>query len=99
MDFIAFILVLFVAGAATSLALAAFIRSHLLCIIAATLISEILLDLYSVTAGLDPRYPEMSLLAVNLITFFGTPVLAASATATVLLTRRLRRHHPADPKP
>jgi len=91
MGFLFFISALIASSAIISLPLAAFIRSNVLCIAASSVITEMLLDLYFVTLGLDPKYPEMALLAVNIVAIIGTPLILVSTVCFVFLARRIYR--------
>ena len=78
--------------------MAAIIRSNVLCVIASVVITEMLLDLFSVTKGIDSKDPDMALLAVNIMAILGTPVISLSAIFFVFLAKRLYRKRAAASK-
>jgi hypothetical protein len=98
MGFCLFILVLAASSAIVSFAMAAIIRSNVLCVIASAITTEMLLDLFFVTKGMNPKYPDISLLAVTMTAMIGTPVIIVSSIFSVFLAKRLYRKRAAGPK-
>jgi hypothetical protein len=88
------ILFLVVLNGGVSFAMTAFVRSNALCIIASTIISEMLIGLCIVTLGDDSQHPEDNvLLAMSVIVIFGTPVILGTSAGFMFLARRFYRRH------
>jgi hypothetical protein len=90
MDFLLFIVFLVVVNGVVSFALAAFVRTKGLCIIASTIITELAAALVFAAEGRKSPYPEDSiLLPASCIALVGTPVLLVSSVGFTFLASRV----------
>jgi hypothetical protein len=93
MNFPLFILLLVGLNAVVSFAIAAILRSNVLCIIASAVITESLFVLYgSAQAANSPDVYDI-LLAVNITAMVSTPVIVGTSVGFVFLARRLYRRN------
>ena len=97
MGLLLFILLLVGLNAIVSFAIAAVVRSNVLCIISSVVATEGVIALYGLNSAAGSREVHDVLLAMNISLILSTPVIVGTSVGFVVLARRLYRGQRAPP--